>query len=82
MKKAELHTEDFEVKTILHGSMKTIQVKPKETTDGAEFFECSLDGKNITEIRREETESWEQIWGDLDNIDVQSIGEAIASHIG
>lgn len=80
MEKLETHAENFEIDISLNGSVKTIQVQPEETTDGAEYFKCNLDGKNITQIRQEKDGTWEQIWGDLNNLDVVNIGKAIASH--
>lgn len=80
MENLEIQPEGFDINISLNGSMKTIQVKPEETTDGAEYFKCNLDGKNITQIRQEKDGSWEQIWGDLSNIDVVNIGKAIAAH--
>ena len=80
MGKSGVHQEDFEISTILNGSEKTIKVKPEETTDGVEYFKCSHSGKNITQIRLEKDGSWEQIWGDLDNLSVQTIGKAISTY--
>lgn len=80
MENLEIQPEEFDIKISLNGSMKTIQVKPEETTDGVEYFKCNLEGKNITQIRQEKDGSWEQIWGDLSNIDVVNIGKAIAAN--
>lgn len=80
MGQSEVHQEDFEINIILNGSTKAIKVKPEETTDGAEYFKCSQANKNITQVRQEKDGTWEQIWGDLDNEMVQSIGKAISTH--
>jgi len=77
---SEVHQEDFEINIILNGAKKTVKVQPGETTDGAAYFKCSLTNKNITQIRQEKDGSWEQIWGDLENEMVQSIGKAISGH--
>ncbi|MEQ7800376.1 hypothetical protein ABDJ41_11270 [Pedobacter sp. ASV1-7] len=80
MENLDIQPENFDINISLNGSMKTIQVEPEETTDGAEYFKCNVEGKNITQIRQEKDGSWEQIWGDLSNIDVVNIGKAIAAY--
>lgn len=80
MGQSETHQEEFELNIILDGSKQTISIKPEETTDGAEYFKCRHADKNITQIRQEKDGSWEQIWGELDNVSIQSIGKAIATH--
>lgn len=80
MGETELHQENFEININLGGANQTINVNPEETTDGVEYFKCSLAGKNLTQVRREEDGNWEQIWGDLDMRTVEAIGKAIAAH--
>ncbi len=80
MGETELHQENFEININLGGTNQTIYVNPEETTDGVEYFKCSLAGKNLTQIRREEDGNWEQIWGDLDMRTVEAIGKAITAH--
>jgi hypothetical protein len=77
MKKVERNEQDFEIDISLNGGHKTVRVSPKETTDGAEYFKCTLKGENITQIRKEKDGSWEQIWGKLDPQTVNIIGKAI-----
>lgn len=79
MEASEQHSEIFEISVQLSGSVQTIQVKPEETTDGAEYFKCSLNDQHITQIRQEKDGDWEQIWGELNSIDVNNIGKAIAA---
>lgn len=79
MEASTQNSENFEISINLSGSMKTILVKPEETTDGAEYFECILDDKSITQIRQEKDGSWEQIWGELNHLDIVTIGKAIAA---
>ena len=81
MGEIELHQENFEININLGGTDQTIHVSPEETTDGVEYFKCSLAGKNITQIRKEEDGTWEQIWGELDTKTVDAIGKAITAHI-
>lgn len=80
MGEIELHQESFEININLDGTNQTIHVSPEETTDGVEFFRCSVEGKNITQIRREKDGNWEQIWGNLDTKTVDAIGNAIIAH--
>lgn len=75
----ELHQESFEININLDGTNQTIHVSPEETTDGVEYFRCSLQGENITQIRRDEDGNWEQIWGKLDTKTVDAIGKAITA---
>lgn len=79
MENTELHAQRFEINVDLNGAAQTIQVDPEETTDGVEYFNCSLSGKNITQIRKEKDGSWEQIWGELDHHSVTKIGSAISN---
>lgn len=79
METSEQHPDFFEISVNLNGSTQTIQVKAEETTDGAEYFKCSLADQNITQIRQEKDGDWEQIWGNLNPIDVDNIGKAIAA---
>lgn len=75
----ELHQESFEININLDGTDQTIRVSPEETTDGVEFFRCSLGEKNITQIRKEKDGSWEQMWGALDVKTIETIGQAITN---
>ena len=79
MKKVERNEQDFEIIVNLNEGHKTVRVSPEETTDGAEYFKCSLKGENITQIRKEKDGSWEQIWGKLDPKTVNIIGAAITA---
>lgn len=80
MGRSEIHDETFEVGVFLNESQKTVSVKPEETTDGAEYFNCRQSGETITQIRQDKDGSWDQIWGTLDNETVQAIGKAISKH--
>lgn len=80
MSQPHVNEEEFEISISLNGSEKRITIKPEQTTDGAEYFTCSESNSNITQIRAEKDGSWEQIWGDLDNLTIQNLGKAIAGH--
>lgn len=73
----ELHNPEFEITIELNGTNQTIQVQPDETSDGVEYFICKSDGEQITQIRKEEKGSWEQLWGKLNQDDIDNIGHAI-----
>jgi hypothetical protein len=73
----ELHNPEFEITIELNGTHRTIQVQPDETSDGIEYFICKSDGEQLTQIRKEENGSWEQLWGELSQEEIDSIAEAI-----
>lgn len=73
----ELHNPEFEIVINLDGQSKTITVKPDETSDGVEYFICKSGDEEITQIRRDEDQKWEQLWGNLSDEDVATVGEAI-----
>lgn len=73
----ELHNPEFEITIELNGTHQTIQVQPDETSDGVEYFICKSDDEQITQIRKEENGSWEQLWGKLNQDDIDHIGHAI-----
>lgn len=67
---------DFTVSAIVKGDLIDIAVSRSETSDGADFFICRIGYNEITQIRKDAQE-WKQIWGDLNDTDVKSIGNAI-----
>lgn len=73
----ELHNPEFEITANIEGTDTTITVKPDETSDGVEYFICSAAGQKITQIRLDEDNQWEQMWGELSLEAVNAIGEAI-----
>jgi hypothetical protein len=73
----ELHNPEFEITVELNGTNKTIQVQPDETSDGVEYFICKFDGEQITQIRKEGNGRWEQLWGNLNQNDINIIAHAI-----
>ncbi|RAJ29618.1 hypothetical protein [Pedobacter cryoconitis] len=73
----ELHNPEFEITVELNGANQTIQVQPDETSDGVEYFICKSKGEQLTQIRRDEDGKWEQLWGDLSQEDIDSIGHKI-----
>nr|WP_121273611.1 hypothetical protein [Pedobacter schmidteae] len=81
MATSDLHHQDLEINFNLKGTYQTIQITPEETTDGAAYYNCSVKGKNITQIRKEKEGDWEQIWGELDHQTVNAIGKAISQQL-
>jgi len=73
----ELHNPEFDIIINLGGQSKTITVKPDETSDGVEYFNCTSGDEQLTQIRVNEDQKWEQLWGELSDEDVAAIGEAI-----
>jgi len=67
----------FEIQLNIKGKEQTILVKPDETSDGARYYNCILDGETLTQIREETDGNWEQLWGTLDQQDVDAIGGKI-----
>ncbi len=61
----------------LNGASQEVEVQPDESSDGVPFYYCNVNGKRITQIRKDEYNKWEQLWGDLDEASVKNIGEAI-----
>lgn len=77
MKEQESHHKAFDITTSLNGRIVTISIQPEETTDGVEYFNCISNDKNISQIREEKVNNWEQLWGELDPETVNKIGIAI-----
>ena len=42
-----------------------LQIQPDDTTDGVPYFICETNGVEISRLRRDEHNAWEQIWGDF-----------------
>lgn len=69
--------KEFQIRAQIGGEEKDITVKAAETSDSAPYYICFVDGKEVTEIRQEGQE-WKQIWKNLSDGEVQSIGNAIS----
>jgi len=67
---------EFSVQAKVHGQMQEVLIATSETTDGVTFYNCRINGNEITQIRKDE-QVWKQIWGGLADVDVRAIGEAI-----
>ena len=81
MAELELNNQQFEIEANLNGINEHISIKPDETSDGAVYYNCLLNEEQLTQIRLNEDDKWEQIWGDLDQHDVDIIGAAITESI-
>ncbi|WP_316810887.1 hypothetical protein [Pedobacter heparinus] len=81
MKRTNLQQADFEITIQLNGAKKTLKISIKETTDGVEYFNCNINNKNITQVRKEKDGNWEQIWGNLTPQEVNTVGAAITAKI-
>ena len=71
---------EFSVQAKIDGTMQKVFILTSETTDGVTFYNCRINGNEITQIRKED-QNWKQIWGDISEEDVKSIGEAIEGAI-
>gem|GEM_PF-971479 len=71
--------EQFTIEATIGGKRTQIEVSAAETTDGVTFYKCSTGSDEITQIRNDEG-FWKQIWGDLSDEEVKSIGAVIDSY--
>jgi len=77
----ELHNPEFDITVNISGEQKTITVQPDETSDGVEYYKCKSGGSEITQLRLDEDNNWEQLWGEISDEEVAAIGEAITQKI-
>ncbi|WP_432711888.1 hypothetical protein [Pedobacter sp.] len=77
MTELAVNNPEFEVQINIDGTDQTILVKPEETSDGAAYYRCLLQGKQLTQIREDVKGEWEQLWGSLVQAKVNAIGKAI-----
>jgi len=73
----EVNNPEFDITADLNGNSKTLKVKPDETSDGVPFYSCYSDDTQITQIRLDEDGNWEQMWGELEQEDVDAIGKLV-----
>ena len=73
----EVSNPEFEITVNIDGEEKQITVKPDETSDGVEFYKCTIASESFTQIRQGDEGEWEQLWGDLDQQTVDAIGSVI-----
>jgi hypothetical protein len=71
------HNPQFNIEVSLSGQPETIVVQPQETSDGVEYFICLRGEEQITQIRKEGQDKWEQMWGELSESDVDALGKEI-----
>ena len=71
---------EFSVKAMVEGKNQEVLVETSETTDGVTFYNCRIHGNEVTQIRKDEN-VWKQIWGDISDADIKSIGEAIEGSV-
>jgi len=60
----------------LNGTNQEAEIKQDESSDGVPFYYCNVNGERITQIRKDDNK-WKQLWGNLDEATVKSIGDAI-----
>jgi hypothetical protein len=72
--------QSFTVMATVNKIDEEVTVTPIETTDGVVYYSCCIDGQELSQIRKEIYGKWEQLWGDLDERAVATLGEAIDMH--
>jgi hypothetical protein len=77
MTELETNNPEFEVQVNIDGTDQTLLVKPEETSDGVEYYDCMLEGKLLTQIRDDVKGGWEQLWGNLPLSKINEIGKTI-----
>lgn len=73
----ELNNPAFEITVQLQAGNQTLRIQPDETSDGVEYFICYAGENKLTQIRLDENSSWEQLWGELSQEDINAIGQSI-----
>lgn len=73
-------SNEFSVQAKIQGELKNLQIITSETSDGITFYICRVDNNEITQVRKDD-QNWKQIWGDLPDEDIKSIGAAIEGAI-
>ena len=71
----DLKVSPFSVKIKKNGSIKEVKIIPQDNTDGIRFYFCEIDGKRVSEIRKDN--DWEQLTGSLTLKEVKKIGNLI-----
>jgi len=71
------HNPEFTINVSIKGKQETIVAKPQETSDGVEYFLCFKGDEQLTQIRKDSGDKWEQMWGELPDEEVQAIGSEI-----
>ncbi|MBO9618446.1 MAG: hypothetical protein J7539_05360 [Niabella sp.] len=69
----------FTIAVTINGKSQQVEVATAETTDGVTFYKCNINAAEITELRRDEGR-WKQLWGELNNVEIESIGAAIDAY--
>lgn len=73
----EINNPEFDITVELDGAGKTIRVKPEETSDGVPYYSCYSGDTQLTQVRLDEDGNWDQMWGELQQADVDAIGKVI-----
>lgn len=73
----EKHNPEFTIEVSIKGQTEQLVAKPQETSDGIEYFSCFKGDEQITQVRKENGDKWEQMWGELEDDEVNAIGKEI-----
>lgn len=69
--------KNIQISLELDNKVENLIIEELESTDGAPYYNCSLNGNQITQIRKDDHNNWKQLWGSLNETDVNTIGNAI-----
>ena len=76
----DLKLEAFTLKVIIDNKSVDIKVQPRENSDGVHFYFCELNGEKISQLRQE-IKDWQQVWGNLQQHEINQIGRQIEDHL-
>ena len=74
----DLKSNAFSIKVNVDSKTKDMMVQPIETTDGVVLYFCEIDGKKMSELRKDD--NWQQVWGSLTSYEIKEIGSQIDLH--
>ncbi|GAB3356719.1 hypothetical protein GCM10027566_19840 [Arachidicoccus ginsenosidivorans] len=75
-----MQTDHFTVPFMRAGNRYTVQVHTEPSTDDVDTYICHLNGERITQIRKD-VGQWKQLWGELNETEINQIGEAIDTEL-
>lgn len=76
----EMNNPSFKINVSLKKGESMLKIRPDETSDGVSIFKCYAGEDMITEIRQDHQQEWSQLWGKLEQEDINRIGAAILKY--
>ena len=80
LKDPAMQTDHFTVPFTREGNPYTLQVHTDPSTDDVDTYICKLNGERITQLRKD-VGQWKQLWGELNQEEIQQLGEAIDTEL-